>query len=376
MKKQDLPSQTNRQTWAEWGLILGFWSLMALLTIASRLLDSRPSPDPRRLVFAVFHLYLWLPLTPAIFWASSRYSIDHANWRSHVGLHLALAFAVALAIDFLSDLVLVYYVQPSWVDQVSLNPLRALAELDFLYEFMIYLAILAAGFARNYFFRYQERQEHTSRLETQLTRARLDALRMQINPHFLFNTLHAVSTLVERDPQGVRRMIARLSDLLRYTLEDSSNQEVRLRQELKFLDGYLDIQQIRFQGKMRIDKQIDEEVLDALVPNLILQPLVENAIKHGVSRTSGVGRITLHAGRGEGWLYLAVEDDGPGLAAPPMEETDGTGLRNTRARLEALYGEEHELRFETPDGGGLRVEIRIPYHTPTDLHASSVEVPA
>ena len=151
----------------------------------------------------------------------------------------------------------------------------------------MYLAVLAAGFAREYFVRDQIRQRQAVELQAQLADARLSALRMQINPHFLFNTLHAISALVDRDPAGVRRMIARLSELLRMTIDRQAADEVPLREELAFLRRYIEIMEIRFQGALHVSTKVDNETLDALVPNLILQPIVENALEHGVSRRNG-----------------------------------------------------------------------------------------
>src|SRR5690606_13258006 len=174
----------------------------------------------------------------------------------------------------------------------------SVTRLSFLRDLIIYLAVLAAGIAREYFLRYQARQAetvrlqaHAAQLQAQLARARLEALRMQINPHFLFNTLHAVSSLVERDPRGVRRMIAHLSELLRSTLDGPGEQEVTLEKELGFLQRYMEIMRVRFQGRLEVEVDAGAEVLRALVPNLILQPVVENAIKHGTSRVLSTGRI-------------------------------------------------------------------------------------
>jgi LytS/YehU family sensor histidine kinase len=171
-------------------------------------------------------------------------------------------------------------------------------------------------------------------------------------------------------------MIARLSELLRYTLNGDGDQEIALEREMDFLRRYLEIMEIRFQGRLEVETEVDPEVLDALVPNLIMQPLVENAVKHGVGNKVGVGRIELHARREGAELVLAVRDDGPGLAAGAVPTPGGgVGLRNVRARLEELYGENQKLSFHDAEGGGLIAEIRLPYHTRTDLHASGVSEP-
>ncbi len=347
---------------------------MAVLLASSRVLDGR-GPDPG-LDVILFHLalyYTWAVLTPPLFWASRRFSIERENWAARVPLLVGLAVVVAVGVDLVEDLLLYYVAQPPWADHISFNPLESLFELDFLNEFIISLAVLSVGFARDFFLRYQERRAHAARLQTQLTRARLDALRMQLNPHFLFNTLHAISTLVEQDPKGVRRMVTRLSDLLRYALEERPSQEVPLRQELKFLEAYLDIQRIRFQDRLTIEQHAAQDALDALVPPLIMQPLVENAIKHGVSEVQGPGRITIRAWREGSVLYLSVADNGPGL--PPGGDgmfEKGLGLRNTRARLEERYGPGAALSLRNGDGHGLVAEITLPYHTAADLRTTSI----
>lgn len=371
----------RQRRWIEAGLIVAFWTLMAVLMVGSRLLDTRrPDPEPRLLHFLFIRSYLWALLTPLVFWLGHRFSIESENWLTRVPLHLGVALVVSVVVNEINGALIYYYVQPPWLDDVSFELLRGLFELDFLYEFVIYLAVLTAGFARDYFLRYQERQAEavqlraqTAELQARLAEARLQALQMQVNPHFLFNTLHAISTLVERDPAGVRRMIARLSELLRYTLEATDEQEVPLEQELTFLDGYLDIQRIRFQGKLEVEKDIEPAVQAALVPNLILQPLVENAIKHGASQIKGTGRIVIRARREGRHLHLSVCDNGPGISASAGDGVpQGFGLRNTRERLESLYGEDQSLTLAPAEEGGLAARITLPFHTDADLHTAEL----
>jgi LytS/YehU family sensor histidine kinase len=237
-----------------------------------------------------------------------------------------------------------------------------------------------AGFARIYYLQKKERQAEAERLEAraealeaQLTEARLEALRRQLNPHFLFNTLHAVSTLVDRDPAGVRRMIARLSELLRHVLDEEAPQEVPLSDELDFLDDYLEIQSIRFQGALDTCLDVPPALHDARVPHLILQPVVENAIKHGASQVRGVGRIELRARRDDDRLVLTVTDNGPGL---PPDQEEGVGLRNVRARLEALYGVEQAVRLTSAPEGGTRATLELPHHTGTALYTTETAAQA
>jgi LytS/YehU family sensor histidine kinase len=199
-----------------------------------------------------------------------------------LGLVIAMAVDSALRVARSQWLPRPRRFQPGLFDNI--------VRFEFLDDFMIYLAVLGAAIARDYFRRYQARLEETRRLsaeavrlQAQLAGARLDALRSQLNPHFLFNTLNAVGALVERDPRGVRRMIARLSDLLRYNLDESHEQEITVEREADLLRRYMDIMEVRFQGRLETSIIIDDDVRAALVPNLVLQPLVENAFKHGAN---------------------------------------------------------------------------------------------
>ncbi len=372
--------------------VLGFWVLLGALTLLRRALDPRGpaglSPLDTALTFAEY--VLWAVLTPVVFSLVRRYPLEREVWARRLVLHLALAFAVAAAVELFRILVTQALLpdlgRPGMARRFArrLSPGRAITHLQFLDELVIYVAVLAAGFARDYFLRFRERQAEasrllaeTGRLEAQLADARLSALRMQLNPHFLFNTLHAVSALVERDPAGVRRIVARLSTLLRRTLDETTPREVPLRDELDFLRDYLDIQRVRFQGSLEVVEDVAPDTLDALVPNLILQPLVENAVEHGVSRVeAGTGRLVLRARRaptpantGGDRLVLEVEDNGPGLTA--AGDRDGVGLGNTRARLEALYGEAQALTLRPAPAGGTVATITLPFHTAADLRAAA-----
>jgi sensor histidine kinase YesM len=252
-----------------------------------------------------------------------------------------------------------------------------------LNHFIIYIGVLSAGFARDYFLRYRTReretarlQSETARLEAQLAEARLSALNAQLNPHFLFNTLHAISSLVERDPRGVRRMIARLSELLRYTLNGGNENEVVLAQEIAFLERYLEIMQIRFQGQLEIEVQLGDDARNALVPSLILQPLVENAVKHGVDKISERGKIRIQARREADRLVLTVSDNGPGPSNIPNsgegQGEHGVGLDNIRQRLDQLYGSAQSLSLEKSPSGGTIAQIVMPFRTRTELRTTAV----
>lgn len=377
-------SAPPKRWWLEGGLIFAFWTILGVLMVSNDLLNAQGQIaqegwEARKLLRPFWQFYMWALLTPAVFWACRRFPVERPHLPKHLLVHIGLAFAVSFAVDIYDDYLRLYLTQPPEARPASFNPLEELLELSLIYELMVYLVVLAAGFARDYFLRFQARQQEAAqlqtraaRLEKRLTEARLEALRMQINPHFLFNTLHAISTLVGENPQGVRRMIVRLSQLLRHVLEETERQEVPLRREMQFLSTYLEIMQIRFQGRLQTHLEADPDVEDALVPNLILQPLVENAIKHGASETEQVGLVDVRARREQDRLLLSVRDNGPRFAengTPELEE--GTGLSNVRARLHELYGTSAELRFQAASGGGLVAQIELPFHTESDLRTQT-----
>ncbi len=357
-------------------MIAAFWAIVVLLSVGQSVLgDASEEIHWARTIAELVEYSLWALFTPFVFWfAEALPVVEPADTKRttvarNIGVHAAAAFTVALAVDLIEDAV------AAGLGERSMDIARALSNFWFTDELAIYLVILMAGFARSYYFQQKARQEEAERLEertealeAQLTEARLEALRMQLNPHFLFNTLHAVSTLVDRDPAGVRRMIARLSELLRHVLDEEAPQEVPLSQELEFLDDYFEIQSIRFQGRLDTEVDVPSELYDAQVPNLILQPLVENAIKHGASQVRGVGHIEVHGCREGDMLVLSVTDNGPGLQEAQEE---GLGLRNVRARLRELYGDDQALWLEPVEEGGTRAVLRLPYHTSTSLYTAS-----
>jgi two-component system, LytTR family, sensor kinase len=368
-------------------LILGFWSLIAVLTSANSLIEPRTGPWQPIVPFAALMVtfansFMWCAVTPVIIWFASRFAIDRTSWATRV-MFVVIGLVLAIVIDLATSFVrqhLFYSPTPVSPEMAAMARLR---RMWFMNEFIVFVAVLAAGFARNYFWRYQVRREEAVRLQAQaaqlqaqLADARLSALRMQLNPHFLFNTLHAVSALVERDPRGVRRMIARLSELLRTSLDEADEPEVPLQRELTFTERYLDVIRIRFQGHLDVDMHADDDVRDALVPNLILQPLVENAIKHGISKLASGGYIEVTATREGERVIISVRDNGPEVSLDKPPSPHSLGLRNTRARLAALYGPVQSLTLKHAEGGGLIAEVSLPYHTQNDLRTSAVAAQA
>jgi two-component system, LytTR family, sensor kinase len=382
--------QTARGRWIEGGVIVAFWGIMAALDVAQQAFDSHTgAPDglgPGETLYTFLEYAPWIAATPLIFWLARRFSFERRGWPWHLFVHVAAAVTVAAGIDLSNHAMWNAIVQR---DHRSVSLAAVLDGFHILPELLLYLVVLSAGFARDYLRRYRERVEEAARLRTeaselkaaaaalhaQLVEARFQTLRTQLNPHFLFNTLNTISSYLEEDPAGVRRMIARLSELLRYTLEKTESREVPLRQELGFIDGYLEIQLIRFDDSLVVHLDIDPAVLDALIPNLILQPLVENAIKHGIGRCEEGGTIELRAWRENERLHLSVRDTGPGLALTDGDGAPagsaGIGLRNTRARLESLYGSDQRFTLEPSHDGGLVAHLDLPYHKTTDLYTTA-----
>jgi len=365
----------------EYVLILLFWTFYALLTAASALLDPRgrfgqPAPQFGQIANAFVQSYLWAALTPLIFWLVARVGFGHHSRFRRILLLVAAGLVTAMAVDLALAFFRFHALTPPRGPRSgppSLRPWEGIRRLWFLDDLLMFTGVLAAGFAREYSLRLRQRQEESvrlqaeaARLSSQLAESRLAALRTQLDPHFLFNTLHAVSALVTHDPRGVRRMISLLSELLRRSLEGAHAPEVSLREELDFVGSYLEIMQIRFQGRLQVALHAADDALDGLVPNLILQPLVENAIKHGVGDAADGGAISISAHVADLELVLAVEDTGPGAAGAVAE---GLGIRNTRERLAAMYGGAQSLLLGPRPGGGFRAEVRLPYHTAADLHA-------
>jgi LytS/YehU family sensor histidine kinase len=238
----------------------------------------------------------------------------------------------------------------------------------------LYWVIVIACWATNYYRESRERERRALELETSLSKANLQALKMQLQPHFLFNTLNSISALVHENPDAADEMLGSLSDLLRMSLEFSDQHEVTLRQELEFLDCYLSIQQTRFGSRLRISKNIEPATLEARVPTFVLQPFVENAVQHGIEPRKSGGTITLRAWQADQRLHLEISDDGQGLAASGVTVLrEGIGLANSKARLRELYGADHQFSLKRNATGGVCVALEIPLQMTTE---PSIPAPA
>ncbi len=305
-------------------------------------------------------------LTPLVLALGSRFPLDEPGaWKNALG-HVVAAFATG-AIHLFVALLIMRSVTPEAPPYSFLEGYRNFVGAYLEFEFLLYFAILGAGYLVHYHTRYRSNALRTAQLEAQLVQAHLDALRVQLQPHFLFNTLHAISALMDEDLEQARRMLVRLGDLLRMTLETQGAHEVPLQQELECTELYLDIERVRFPEQLEVDLLVDPEALEALVPSLILQPLVENSIRYGVAPLEDGGKITVSAHREDGSLILKVMDNGAGRAPREGKETgSGVGIANVRARLTELYGRAQDFHVFYPESGGFGVQITLPYRVSTN----------
>jgi len=305
--------------------------------------------------------YLWGLLAWALVVIDRRLPVPSERLGSRLLWHIPLSLLVSilylgLASVFDAFLPGIAPRAPDWQKFV-----KALRGGGVQWNLLNYWLILGAYLAFNYHREVQERRRRAAHLETLLTEARLGALRAQLHPHFLFNALNTVSAYVETDPQRARAMLGHLGDLLRFSLDWENQHEVTLAEEMEALDHYLAIQSARFAERLRIHIDIHPELLGARVPGLVLQPLVENAITHGLCDLPGVGEIRVSARAHENYLDLTVCDNGIGLAADWCLERDaGIGLSNTRNRLAETYGADHQFSVSPAGGGGVVAQIRIP----------------
>jgi two-component system LytT family sensor kinase len=325
--------------------------------------------------------YVWALMAPAVVWLAQHFQVARGSLLRAVAVHVpAVVFCSLLHIAGMEGVHwwLAYYENHdyAWWAQVQRS---AFLYLD--WEMMTYWAIVGLSHALLYYRESRERELRTAQLETKLVAARLTTLQQQLHPHFLFNTLHAISSLMHKDVDAADRVLMQLSDLLRITLEHLGQQEVVLAAELVALEKYVDIERTRFADRLIVRFQVQPETLDTLVPSLLLQPLVENAVKYGVARKSGPGHIDISARRDGDKLRLEVRDDGVGLTEDALTALHkGIGLSTTRARLQHLFGADYRFEFHRLPQG-LAVVVALPWrhaggNDPERATAASPRVPA
>jgi two-component system, LytTR family, sensor kinase len=350
-----------------WAIVFAAWTVIAFFFAGqwyyTRLMSEQPLTWREAAAPQFLYSYLWVLGSVLILWLAERFPVEGRLWRRNVPLHLLFATAFVFAISGVFHVIYYFLFLRTAESHYALTKTFQWIIYNSSENYGIYGLLLLLNHVFRYYRRLREGELRASRLKTQLTQAQLEALKMQLQPHFLFNTLHSISALLHRDPDAADRMIARLGDFLRLTLENSGAQQVSLQKELEFLTCYLEIERVRFQDRLTTSVEVDTAALDAPVPNLILQPIVENALRHGIAQTRGPGRVEISAKRENGSLRIRVRDNGPGLATitrPDDGLKEGLGLSNTRARLEQLYGAAHRFELENAPGGGLIVTLEIP----------------
>ncbi len=339
--------------WGVWWLVAVVWWTLDGITSATNYhrmgaLAGHPIPLEQALRTALLSAWLWVPATVMALWAAERFPLERGSWRRHAWAHLVLAAAVCLA-----RATLVVALNP-WVGwYLELPAFKEILITSVANNLFLYWILVGFGHAVLYARRSREREE-------ELVYAELRALKMQLHPHFLFNTLNTITSFVRNEPVVAERMIARLSELLRHALQNAGVHEVTLAEEIRFVRGYLEIEQARFEDRLRVSWDIEPGVHSARVPHLILQPLVENAIQHGIAPRASGGHVEIAARRRDGTLELIVRDDGVGIVGPTT--VSGVGLSNTRARLRQLYGPQCALHVDGQPGG-VEVSVRLPFRS-------------
>jgi len=341
-----------RSRWLAWLIVFAGWSALVIVFAVSSSLTYALTYQPPRwrytLTMAATEWYVWAALTPAIAWLARRFRVSRAQW-----WRALILAAVGLPAAFIK-------VTVTRVLRGAIGGDEYFQITNLVIHYLIYWGIVITTHVWHYHQRAQQRELRTSQLEAMLAQTRLQMLRMQLQPHFLFNTLNTIAELVHQRPEAAEKMIGGLSHLLRETLQAGAVDRVPLSRELEVLEHYIDIQRARFGDRLRVEIIVDEAARAALVPSLLLQPLAENSIKHGIGARAGAGRIEVVASRNGDRVVIEIRDDGRGLREEPV--TEGVGLGNCRSRLQALYG-QHGFRLETANRstGGAIVRIDIPF---------------
>jgi two-component system, LytTR family, sensor kinase len=348
------------------GLALFAGTIDLLNHFVFSVLDAQVSPWPavfRTLVFWVSYI----PMLALALLLVDRYRLDLANSRRNLFIHLLAALGFAYVHTACQSLLLD---SSPWISTASpsLPRLFRIVRVNFPIDFVSYWAIVGATYAFHYHTESHQRELTEARLKTtaaeleaRLAEARLQALRSQLNPHFLFNTLNAVSALaLKGEAKAVARTLSRLSGLLRTLLDDEGSQFTSLAKELDFLNSYLEIQRLLFGERLALRRNIAPDTVDAVIPSMVLQPLVENALVHGISKSSDLGQVGIEAAREDGMLRLTVTDSGGGFASVRAPRK-GIGLSNTEARLKQLYGIRHSIEYGQTKDGGAMVVLHIPF---------------
>ena len=311
----------------------------------------------------IFFFGLWLLAIPLILRLAEKYKIERTYWFRNSVIHLCLGIVIGFTINLLHELFR-YYTFPQYIKNSSFLYMVGTSIYAVEFSLLIYLVLVIIYNSAEYFRKYKAELERAAELRTLLARSELITLKMQLHPHFLFNTHHSIVGLMSNgETEKAILMLVKLSDLMRATLDHSDQNEIRLKQELELISLYLSIQCIRFEDRLKITQQISEETLNAFVPSFILQPIIENSIKHGIALRSGSGYLSLSVRKEMEFLIMEVTDDGSNIKLKDgRPEHEGIGIHTTRSRLEQSYGKNFELTFSNLKDYGVNVKIKIPYY--------------
>jgi two-component system, LytTR family, sensor kinase len=376
----DSGSAWPSRPWLIWVVSFGVWTLVALAATGSvyeLYRSTRYAMSFTSVLGLEFsEILTYAPLTPLALALAMRFPIQRGNWARRSVLHLSFALAFSIAHVALRGITpyadwdpkVGGFVSGVWNSQahafqIKWHVFKNLFLSDIVGDITgTYVPIVLVAHALSYYRRFRDREFHSLKLEAQLAKSHLQALKSHLQPHFLFNTMHSISALMLTDVKAADRMMVRLSDLLRLSLQSSGAQITCLSRELEFVASYLEIEKVRLGERLNVVLDVAAETLDAQVPSLLLQPLVENAIRHGISRLSSGGNIVITASHDGSGLNLRVKDDGPGLGkAADAASGTGLGLRTTRERLQTLYGNEQRFEINDIPSGGVEVHVRIPF---------------
>jgi sensor histidine kinase YesM len=353
-------------------LLAGVWTLPGLVTSLQVFFlhqQYEPISFGEALLWQLPGWYFWVPATPVVLYLLAVFPLDRTSWQRSLPAHLAATMVLSAAHLAVTVAAGRYAIRYAYYQEEPFGDLVLKLLMRNIHLGVItYWGVIAAGYAFTYYRKYRERELVASRLETRLARAELQALKGQLQPHFLFNTLNAIAVLVRKqDTERAVRTLSRLGELLRQTLDTAGRHVVPLSVELDFLRRYLEIQQIRFEERLVVELDVAQDCLDASVPNLLLQPLVENSVRHGICKRARGGRIEIAAHRTGERLRIEIRDDGVGLPATwAWRDASGIGLSNVRARLQQMYPNAHRFELGNRPEGGVAITIELPLDRTTD----------
>ncbi len=354
--------------WQKWTLYIVLWSIPALTALSYYHLNLIVTAQPVAWLYGIVSTlpwwYVWAIFTPVIIWLAKRFPVSRDSWKTVIPSVYVPAMLGFLAVHALVNLLIFRVAGLHDVMNWELYEVHFTSRMHV--NALAFWTVLGFYNAFDYYVKYQQQEQQSFQLELQLAQANLRALKMQLNPHFLFNTLHSVAALVRKNENSTAvKMLGRLGDFLRLALENQGIQQIPLKEELDFLERYLEIEKIRFQERLVVTTEVDPETENLFVPNLILQPLVENAIHHGIAPHSEAGQIIIRAKIKDNQLVLEVQDDGPGIENINSARK-GVGLSNSIERLQQLYGRDQEIALVNADKGGLIVRITMPAQASID----------